>query len=66
MMFANLLAIFLIIVLVGGGVVGIYDACERLFVQWQQAPAAPPSGRGAHGLVPSRGATASVARSPIH
>jgi hypothetical protein len=66
MMFANVLAIFLTIVVVGGGVVGLYDALERMYLAWQQAPAAPTRREAPRTLVHPRGATPVVARGPIH
>jgi hypothetical protein len=72
MIFANLLATFLTITVVGVAVVGAYDTLERAYLEWQRSsvgqlqPRRQPRWRAAHPRVNQRGATPTVARSPIH
>jgi hypothetical protein len=72
MILANLLATFLTITVVGVAVVGAYDALERAYLEWQRShagraqPRKQPLWRAAHPRVNQRGATPTVARSPLH
>lgn len=65
MTFANLLAMFLTLVVLGVGVVALYDALERVALQWLRQPVSRPQRPPlSHGQ--QRVATPTIVRSPLH